>query len=127
MLARAPHDAALPPPTPEAERLARLIGPEAAFALIEAHGGVRIYVPGEVAPWMVDLLGADAAAALAGEYGRGYLAVPLGRVWRVLAYQARGMSYRAIARAVGCSESGVWRALDRYAVTNKQYDLFTRD
>ncbi len=114
----------LPPPTPDLQPLVDAIGIDAAFALIEARGGNRVYVPMTALPWLIDTVGEAAARRLVEIYGRGYLKVPLGRTWRALAYQARGMSYAQIARRCGCTEDAVWRILDRRQATSKQYDLF---
>jgi hypothetical protein len=114
----------LPPPPPEAVRLVQRIGIAAAFALVEARGGTRIYVPRTASPWLVDLIGAAPAAALAEALGGEFLKVPLARTWRVLAYQARGWSYARIARACGCSEDAVWKILSRAEKTSPQLGLF---
>lgn len=124
MLATAQHADTLPPPPPELARLAQQLGAAAAFALIEAKGGIRIYVPKTPTPWLVDLIGEPAAQALAEALGGEFLKVPLARTWRVLAYQARGWSYARIARACGCSEDAVWKILSRAEKTSPQLDLF---
>ncbi|MGD9769469.1 MAG: hypothetical protein AB7U62_17680 [Pseudolabrys sp.] len=114
----------LPPPTDEVRRLVDIVGAEATLALIEAHGGTRFYVPRMPNERLVAIVGEPGAAALASLLGGEYLKLPLARAWRVLVYQARGLSYPAIARRVGCTEGAVWRTLSRHGLTQTQYDLF---
>ncbi len=114
----------LPLPTDEARRLAELIGAAAAFKLIERHGGTRVFVPRQPSERIIALIGDAAAAQLCAAYGGDNIKVPLARAWRVLVYRARGLTYPAIARAVGCSEDAVWRVLSRHERTAKQFDLF---
>lgn len=118
---RLPDDATfvLPDPTvPEAAALARMIGRDAAFALIEGDGGARIFIPRGVNQGSVlaRKIGLDAARILAGEFGGTMLAVPLAKPWLARVYRDRdGSSYSAIARKLKASETSVAEWLALYA------------
>lgn len=115
----------LPPHTDDVAQLVNLIGPEATLKLIEARGGTRLYVSDAVEGLTIpDIIGIDAAAKLSAVYGRDRLKVPLARPWRILCYQAMGLSYSAMARRAGCTEGTVWDVLKRHGATSTQYDLF---
>lgn len=126
----APLPPELPPPTtPEAAALARLIGRDATLALIEAHGGARIAIPKTVnqASVLARTIGLDAARLLADRHGGTMLKVPLAKFWRAVIYRRRdGLSYAAIARRLGASESSVHAWLREGGATGapKQLDLF---
>jgi DNA-binding NarL/FixJ family response regulator len=118
----------LPPPTEDVARLVELIGDAATLRLLEARGGVRIYIadPAEGRA-LVEIVGLDAAAALQGKYGNTRIKVPVGRQWRVLCYKARGLSRPQIALKVGCSETTVDDIIKRYGrPATSQLDLFAR-
>jgi hypothetical protein len=119
-----PDDTLLPPPTAEVRRLVQIVGPAAALKLIERRGGTRIYVPKQPSAWLVEALGEAAAAALAEAMGGDDLQVPLGRAWRVLVYDAQGLSQAAIALRLGCVVRSVRRILARFERTRSQLDLF---
>jgi hypothetical protein len=114
----------LPPPTEEVRRVVQIVGAEAALTLIETYGGTRLYVPKQPTKGLIELIDEGCAKALSEAWGGDTIKMPLGRAWRVLVYQARGMSYPAIARKAGCSEDTVWRVLSRHERTAKQFDLF---
>ena len=100
---------------PLLDRLVALLGDEATLALVVWRGGQRLYIPGTSgraqASQVESQLGEAATRALAAEFGGTYLSVPLAKRWRARIYRARGDSYAAIARLLGCSESAVWRHL----------------
>jgi hypothetical protein len=114
----------LPPPTEEVRRIVQIVGAEAALTLVEAYGGTRLFVPKTPTENHIALLGDGSAKALSQAWGGEYIKVPLGRAWRVLVYNARGLSYAETARKAGCSEDGVWRILSRHERTTKQLSLF---
>ncbi len=123
--------AALPAPTGEAARLAAQIGPEAAFLLIEAYGGRRIYIPNPVNPEneVCLLLGLPAYTRLkdwldGSDSPRQQYKVPVARQWLILVMRGKGMSYGAIAHALRCSENTVWKTLRDRDLTDSQMDLF---
>jgi hypothetical protein len=109
--------APLPPPTPDLKQLVQFIGREAAFALIEARGGTRFYVPKVPTEGLISLIGEGGARALSEARGGENLKVPLGRHWRILAYHARGLSFAKIARKTGCSENSVWQLINSCGLT----------
>lgn len=128
-MAAPPPEAELPPPTvPEAAALARLIGRQATLTLIELHGGTRIPIPRTVnqGTRLAREIGLDAARALCAVHGGVELKVPLAKPWRALIYRRRdGLSYAAIARRLGASDTSVWEWLkEGGATTAAQLDLF---
>lgn len=101
-------------PPPEAMRLIGRIGQDATLTLIEKHGGTRVYVPmkPDADSPLVKSIGLEAAQALAKDWGgSGDLKVPQSVAWRVRLYHKRGLSYAAIARLTGRSETTIWRIL----------------
>ncbi|NIX75404.1 hypothetical protein [Microvirga terricola] len=117
----------LPAAPPAVQRLIDLIGEEKILAFIEHFAGQRIYVPRSISEQaeITTIVGAEAALALATEYGGGYLTVPVAREWRVLVYKSQNLSYRYIAKRAGTSEGNVWRILDKNDATQSQLDLFS--
>lgn len=99
----------IPPPPAELAPLAQLVGAEALFRLIDAHGGTRLYVPRRPRPDMalVQLLGMDAVQALSAEYDTTQLRVPLARPWFARCLRAQGLSHAAIARRMRTTENTV--------------------
>ena len=114
------------PPTPEVMRLSDIIGISAALALIEAHGGTRLYVPRTLSEGinLPGIIGEEAAGKLIREHGGCYLKIPVARAWRTLVYRGHGQSYADIARRLGCTEGTVWRILNEHEMTTRQLDLF---
>lgn len=114
------------PPPPAVAGLVEAMGIEATLKLLEAFAGERIYVPQTAAAGQViaEAIGLEAATGLSKAYGRGYLKVPMAREWRVLIYQSRGLSYRAIARRTKCTEGNVSRILTDQGATQSQLNLF---
>ena len=97
-----------------ANDLMSLLGEDDFFSLVEAHAGVRLYVPAD--PNRSDLsetIGSAAAIRLAKSYPGGYIRVPLAREFRARRYVREEMSNRDIARRLGLTESGVERLLKR--------------
>jgi hypothetical protein len=103
--------ATLPPPPAELAHLAAPLGAEALLALIETHGGRRLYVPARSTPALRTLLGPGPAAAFCAAFRGAYVKVPLARAWRAAIYRGRGESQAAIARRLGLTEGAVWRLL----------------
>nr|WP_223215568.1 sigma factor-like helix-turn-helix DNA-binding protein [Agrobacterium deltaense] len=82
--------------------------------MVEAHAGVRLYIPSD--PERSELsstIGVDAAYRLAKAYPGGYIRVPLAREFRARRYVDAEMSNRDIAKRLGLTESGVERLLKR--------------
>ena len=100
------------------------IPPEAVLAIVEAHGGNRIYFAKKSEGSELEaLIGAQGAAALAKAHGGETWRVPLVKDWRVRLYHASGMSYGQIARRLGMSDTTVWRHLHHADLTASQLDL----
>ena len=96
-----------PVPPPEASELVACMGPALTIKLIEAQGGLRIYVPypaGVPGSTLAAIVGEEALLRLAQRHGGCKLTVPLCREWRVRMYlHEGGRSHAEIARLVGCS------------------------
>ena len=99
----------LPAPPAELEHLASRLGAWGLFKLIEAHGGLRLYIPRTPKPDddLVALLGMEATQKLAAEWGGDYLKVPLARAWFARCLLAQGQSQRQIARHMRTTENTV--------------------
>ncbi len=106
-----------PPPPAELRYLVEAIGAEATLVLIEKLGGTRLYVPGSPGEGstLVKAIGSEAARGLARAFAGEYLKIPSCKYWRARVYQRRGMSYNAIALALGCGQSAVHRYLSGQA------------
>lgn len=115
--------------------LRAILGDDDFFALVEAHAGVRLYVPSD--PTRSELpttIGITSATRLSKAYPGGYIKVPLARDFRALRYRESGLSNRDIARRLGLTETGVERLLKRARRANpgrgtkpkdtRQLDLF---
>ncbi len=108
--------------------LIRLVGEDAALALVEHASGTPLYIPRELPGgdpdyWLVRLVGHPLARILVAEYGGNYLRPPVARAWLIQIYRGRGMSYTDICRALRCSMSTVGAVLNRADMT-RQGDLF---
>jgi len=96
------------------EELLALLGEEAFVALVERHGGEKIFVPSvRDSAELVATLGAEAAAKLQRVHGGNKVNIPLARALRARKYRGDGMSDREIARALGMTVSGVERLFRR--------------
>lgn len=123
-----PLPSPLPAPIGAAAWLADVVGREAAFALCEARGGTRLYVP-HAAPEdgeLIRLIGRDAAAALASKRGGEQIKVPRAAEWRVVVLRRANLSYDEIALRVGVTADAVWAILARNDMTCRQLSLFDR-
>ena len=111
----------LPPVPHEIRWLSDIIGAEATLALIEAHGGTRLYMPKRSAGSTPEAaIGPEAAAKLAESHGGETLRIPIAREWRVRCYRAMGMSYTQIAKKTGLHDGSVHRILQNASLTNPQ-------
>ncbi len=94
--------------------LLAMLGEKAFFALVEAHAGIRLYVPADPhRSQLPETIGYDAALRLARAYPGGYIRIPLARVFRTIQYTRSGMSNSEIARRLGVTERGVEQLLQR--------------
>ena len=99
--------------------LITVLGEDAAFKLIEAYGGTRVYLPQQAVNdckiaadhRLANVVGAKGVQALAELFTGMVISVPVARKWRVRVYRDRGFTEPKIARMVGCSEDTVWRLL----------------
>lgn len=100
-------------PPAEIAWLTDLIGVEATILLMELRGGTNTYVPQYFSADMelAQKLGAAAAKELVARFGGGRIRIPACKWWRARVYEARGMTYPAIALKLGASDISVWRWL----------------
>ena len=119
------HPHTLPAPA-EIHWLTNIIGASAALAMIEAHGGTRVYVPKDINQNSAARLALPLPEArrLGEAYGGEHILVPIARAWRVRMYRAAGMTYPAIARKLGITERAVGRILTDAGLTASQGDFF---
>lgn len=92
-----------------------LLGEAGLVALCGAFGGTRLYIPVRLAGnnAIVAALGEAPAQLLCRELGPAEIRVPLARRERALAMHRAGASNPAIARALGVTESAVFKLLRR--------------
>ncbi|MBB3963507.1 hypothetical protein [Rhizobium metallidurans] len=103
------------------EDLLTLLGFDGFVRLVEAHGGIRIYVPqSSDATLLPQEIGIDNAARLCKEFGRSYIRVPLGREHRAHKYRQDGLTNGVIARRLGITETGVEKLFSRTGVEPKR-------
>lgn len=112
----------LPRHPAELDWLVSRLGAEATLLLIEARGGIRVFVPIEPTEGceLAKIVGLEPARKLAAAFGGEQLRVPLARgkwtgAWRARVYRARGMSLPEIARRLGCIENTVRTMLKAHA------------
>lgn len=115
----------LPAPA-EIHWLTDIVGAVAALAMIEAHGGTRVYVAKDINQNSAARLALPLPEArrLGEAYGGEHILVPIARAWRVRMYRAAGMTYPAIARRLGITERAVGRILTDAGLTFSQGDFF---
>lgn len=97
------------------ERLRLGLGDEGYLALVENHGGTRLYVPRDRlrTSSLVDTLTIQHLTTLAGAFGGMYVRVPLDRDFMIEQYLKRGYSRQKIVRQLRVTESGYERMLKR--------------
>ncbi len=105
--------------------LIEAVGEEAAFTLIRACGGARLYVPHvpEEGDALTTLIGTAAATRLAQKYGgeRLELPNPNSRRSKILELRRAGVSVDVIARQSGCTRRRVFQVLaEARAMLQKQ-------
>lgn len=115
----------LPPPQ-EIKPFVDLIGIEGTVLILEHYAGQRIYIPRDPAELseMAKAVGLEIAQALASAYGGIYIILPFARKWRALIYKKRGLSYREMAKRLGCRENYIHRVLQQNGATQAQLSLF---
>lgn len=94
------------------ELLLEMLGEDAFFALVEARGGTRLYVPEDPnRSELTQIIGGQAAYRLARSHGRCYIKVPVARRFRALRLIGQGSTNREVALHLRMSESGVEKLL----------------
>jgi hypothetical protein len=95
-----------------ADDLAQCVGDDAALHLMARKGGLRVYVPKQVTPALVAIVGCERAAGrLSESYGGLFLVLPVAKRWRMRRLKDRGWSAQQIALALGMTEQAVFRGL----------------
>lgn len=90
------------------QELMDTLGEDGFFRLVEAHAGLRLYIPAHIdRSELSDTIGIEATARLCNLYRGGYIKVPLAREFRALRYREAGLSNKDIARRLGLTETGV--------------------
>lgn len=109
--------------------LLAILGQGPLLALIEAHGGTRLYIPHSIEPGSkVSLaVGVDPAKAVMDRFAGTYLKVPLAPRWRIIIYRSRGETYAQIARRLVMTESQVGKVLSEVGLTGRQAPRLRRD
>ena len=95
--------------------LIEFLGPDAFLSLIEEFGGLRLYVDREQGEnsTIANVIGLCAAQKMAQFYGSSVLRVPLAREFRAIRYRSNGMSYAAIAKKIGVTETSIDKMFER--------------
>jgi hypothetical protein len=126
---------AMPDNLPERlQCLVDLVGFDAAIALVDTHGGTRIFIPTSerltAEHPLANLLGVEAACRFAKRYGGADWSVPLGvplkRIAAVRLYRD-GASAKSLARRYGVTESAIYRWVagdDAQRYRSRNGDLF---
>ena len=101
-----------------------LIGLPATLRIVEAYGGVRLYVPSHMDAGhdLAQLVGFDAASKLSSEYGgmdhfdvpRAAQALRAVRSAQIRADRARGMTHRELARKYALTERWIRHLLGEH-------------
>lgn len=103
------------------KELLNLLGEDGYLSLIEAYGGLRLYVPANYAQTKLeDRLDKKYVKKLSEFYRGDTICVPLDRHYRISRYRLRGMTIRTIARKLCMTESGVEKALSKMSQKNKR-------
>lgn len=88
--------------------LLELLGHDGFMALVEAYGGLRVYIASNTEnSKLAEHLPDDVLRALANRFRGDVIRVPLAKHYRARHYRLSGMSDREIARKLGMTESGV--------------------
>lgn len=96
------------------QELLEMLGEDAFLALVEARGGIRLFVPEDPTDsQLIDIIGGQAAHRLARKYGRCYIKVPLARTMRALRMVRQGKTNTEVALHLRITESGVEKLLMR--------------
>ena len=108
-------------PPKEVAPLVALIGEAATLALLEHYAGTRVQIPARVTERsaLARAIGLRAARRLGAEMAGTKLSVPLAKRWRILHLRQAGLSYAALARRVGTTESVVYRTLADHGMTDQ--------
>jgi Mor family transcriptional regulator len=114
----------LPKPPVELAWLTDIVGADGVLALIEEHGGRRLYIPkkSDDASFL-DMLGRECAEKLCRTYGGETYKIPLAKNWRARLYRAKGWTYAEIAKKLGNTEGAVHQILQNARMTNPSRQL----
>lgn len=99
--------------------LIAILGPEPVLRLLEAFGGMRIYISvyaqrdGPIA----NVVGFPGAKVLTERFGGASLRLPHAKPWRARLYREQGWRYGKIAHTLGVTETSVHRWLREMGMT----------
>lgn len=119
--------------TPMLNSIAEIAGERAAIILGREKAGQQIYIPNAMTPdhWLADLVGLDAASAMAAHYGSQKIVLPaaLGgdkrrRAAAIAEMAEKGYSLNKIVRLTGLSRSTVQSHMKRHRPDSAQGSLF---
>jgi hypothetical protein len=115
----------VPKPPAQVEPYIEVIGHDAALALVETFGGVRVYIPKDPpadSP-VVKAIGMEAAVRLGRALGGESPRIPVARAWLVAHYASLKWPVPRIARQLRIADFSVRRILGR-TVDDRQSSLF---
>ena len=99
------------------DRIAEVAGEAAAFALADARGGRRVYVPKTTSPdtELAQIVGVAAAAKMASAFGGIDFLVARRWRWRerIIRLVGAGKSRAEIAESLGCTERAVYAQIQQ--------------
>lgn len=96
-----------------------LLGTETTLLFLEAHGGQRRRIPGKPTAWIIESIGADAAALICRHYAYEMLTIPMAAEWKRRRrnqairhdYDVERLTNHELVRKYGVSEVTIRAAL----------------
>ncbi len=119
--------------TPMLNSIAEIAGEQAALLLGREKAGQQVYIPSTVTAdhWLTDLVGIDAASAIAAHYGSQKIVLPAAlsgdkrrRAAAIAEMTEKGYSLNKIVRLTGLSRSTVQSHMKRHRPDSAQGSLF---
>jgi hypothetical protein len=95
------------------ENLIDLIGEEAAYKLVDARGGTKVYIPQTPGGEVAEIVGVEACAILSAQYGRNTIKIPMDKSWQIGILTRQGLSQTDIATRLKCDVDTVKRSQRR--------------
>jgi hypothetical protein len=95
------------------ENLIDLIGEEAAYRLVDARGGTKVYIPQTPGGEVAEIVGEAACAILSAHYARNSIKIPMDKSWQIGILTRQGLSQTEIATRLKCDVDTVKRSQRR--------------